>query len=124
MFFHDRRVEDCTEFGNLTCPRCLDWNHWEDSCPETDNFCTICSTMGHHPAVHEVTDYKQRRMVVDTLGWQAFREWFYELSFRSWWQLNGCLGVPLYKIYRRKNEWRTEGPIIDTLVKDELVNPA
>jgi hypothetical protein len=71
--------------------------------------------------VHDAKDYKQRRMIVDTLGWEPFREWFYELSFRSWWQLNGCLGVPLYKIYRRKNEWRTEGPITELTVKDELV---
>lgn len=31
----------------------------------------------------------------------------------SWWQLNGCVGVPLYKLYPRKNRWRTEGPILD-----------
>ena len=29
---------------------------------------------------------------------------------RSWWQLNGCVGVPLYKIYRRSTEWRSEMP--------------
>ena len=25
-------VNECTEFGNLKCPRCLEWSHWEDSC--------------------------------------------------------------------------------------------
>ena len=35
------------------------------------------------------------------------------LHHRSWWQLNGCVGVPLYKIYRRADkvvEWRSEMP--------------
>ena len=35
------------------------------------------------------------------------------------WQLNGIVGVPLYKIYRRKKEWRSEGPITDCPVSDE-----
>ncbi len=25
-------VNECTEFADLKCPRCLEWNHWEDSC--------------------------------------------------------------------------------------------
>ena len=25
-------VDKCTEFGDLKCPRCLEWAHWEDSC--------------------------------------------------------------------------------------------
>ena len=29
---------------------------------------------------------------------------------RSWWQVMGCVGVPLYKIYPRKTQWRTEKP--------------
>ena len=29
-------VNDCDEFGNLKCPRCLQWEHWEDSCPFND----------------------------------------------------------------------------------------
>ena len=28
--------------------------------------------------------------------------------FRNWWQVTGCCGVPLYKIYPRKTEWRKE----------------
>lgn len=115
-------VKECSEFGDLSCPRCLDWNHWEDSCPNVDVICSSCNNVGHLPSLHEASNYKQRRMIVDTLGWEPFREWFYELSFRSWWQLNGCVGVPVYKIYRRKNEWRTEGPITDSPVKDEQVS--
>jgi hypothetical protein len=115
-------VKECSEFGDLSCPRCLDWNHWEDSCPNVDVICSSCNNVGHLPSLHDASNYKQRRMIVDTLGWEPFREWFYELSFRSWWQLNGCVGVPVYKIYRRKNEWRTEGPITDSPVKDEQVS--
>ena len=25
-------LEICREFGDLKCPRCLAWEHWEDSC--------------------------------------------------------------------------------------------
>ena len=25
-------VADCKEFGDLVCPRCLEWDHWEDTC--------------------------------------------------------------------------------------------
>ena len=42
--------------------------------------------------------------------------------FRSWWQLNGCLGVPLYKLYKRNNrqaEWRS-GEVI--LNEDDVAN--
>ncbi len=77
-------VSDCTEYGDMTCPRCLDWNHWEDSCPNSDVICSTCNTVGHLPVIHGATDWKQRRMIVDTHGWEPFREWFYELSFRSW----------------------------------------
>ena len=56
-------------------------------------------------------DFRQRRAIVDTLGWQPFQSWFYENSFRSWWQLNGLVGVPLYRIYQRKSDWKCGGPI-------------
>jgi len=58
-----------------------------------------------------VTDFRQRRAIVDTLGWTHFQSWFYENSFRSWWQLNGLVGVPLYRIYKRKSDWKCGGPI-------------
>ncbi len=50
---------------------------------------------------------------------QPFREWFFETEFRSWWQLNGCVGVPLYKIYKRNTAWRRE---VAPLTEDELNN--
>ena len=73
--------------------------------------CPICGEFGHLPIVHEATDFRQRRAIVDTLGWQPFQSWFYENEFRSWWQLNGLVGVPLYRIYKRKNDWKSGGPI-------------
>ena len=30
------------------------------------------------------------------------------LFARNWWQVSGCVGVPLYRIYPRKSEWRRE----------------
>ena len=41
-----------------------------------------------------------------SLQWEHEDEWFYDNEFRSWWQLNGCIGVPLYKLYRRNTEWK------------------
>ena len=61
--------------------------------------------------VHEASDFRQRRAIVDTIGWEPFQSWFYENEFRSWWQLNGLVGVPLYRIYKRKNDWKSGGPI-------------
>ena len=51
--------------------------------------CETCLEYGHVSSVHDVTDFRQRRAIVDTVGWQPFQPWFYENSFRSWWQLNG-----------------------------------
>ena len=33
---------DCHEFGDLGCPRCLEWNHWEDTCHARDDVCKVC----------------------------------------------------------------------------------
>lgn len=73
--------------------------------------CETCLEYGHVKCVHEAFDFRQRRAIVDTLGWQPFQSWFYENSFRSWWQLNGLVGVPLYRIYKRKSDWKSGGPI-------------
>ena len=35
----------CCEFGPLACPRCMDWQHWEDTCPTREAEaapCKIC----------------------------------------------------------------------------------
>jgi hypothetical protein len=58
-------------------------------------------------------------MIVDTLGWKVFVDWFYDSHFRCWWQLNGCVGVPLYKVYKRNSEWRRQ---VAPLTEDELNN--
>ena len=62
-------------------------------------------------------EFKQRRVVIDNLGWEKFQSWFYENCFRSWWQLNGCIGVPLYKIYKRKSAWNKQ---VGELSEDQL----
>merc|ERR1712223_2016604 len=73
-----------------------------------DHVCERCGYIGHTEAVHDVKDFKQRRAIVDTLGWEPFQDWFYDQTFRGWWQVTGCVGVPLYRIYPRKTAWRTE----------------
>ena len=30
-------VNICKEFGDLKCPRCMEWEHWEDSCWTNDD---------------------------------------------------------------------------------------
>ena len=74
---------------DLFCPRCLEWDHWEDTCP-SNAFggvggleCSVCGAKGHAAAVHNASKFKQRRSIVDTIGWQPFTEWFYESTFRS-----------------------------------------
>ena len=37
-------VNECTEFGDLKCPRCLEWDHWEDSCWTTEDANDLVST--------------------------------------------------------------------------------
>ena len=87
--------------------------HWANDCILNilQAQCETCLEYGHVGSVHDVMDFRQRRAIVDTLGWQPFQSWFYENSFRSWWQLNGLVGVPLYRIYQRKSDWKCGGPI-------------
>ena len=35
--------------------------------------CTICTLPGHLPCVHETSDFRQRKLVVETFGWLAFK---------------------------------------------------
>jgi len=85
------------------CPRCLEATHWEDACwvEAAHVLCPICSIPGHLPCVHQATDFRQRKLVIDTFGWLAFKEWFQDMTFRSWWNCSGFTGVPLYKIMQR-----------------------
>ncbi|XP_059096418.1 putative uncharacterized protein DDB_G0277255 [Tigriopus californicus] len=121
----DHSAQGCTEFDDLLCPRCLEWDHWEDTCPFNDPEvpaaqCNICDSFGHKSTIHAVTGFQQRRVIVDTMSWEPFNGWFYESVFRSWWQLNGCGGVPLYKLYRRKTDWRTDVQPIIGECNDEM----
>jgi len=107
------KTVNCTEFGDNSCPRCLSWEHWEESCWAADSpmpVCERCDYEGHTSEVHETDKYAQRRACVDALGWEPFQDWFYDQGFRTWWQVMGGVGVPLYRIYQRKTEWKTEKP--------------
>jgi len=108
------KTAKCTDFGENSCPRCLSWNHWEESCWMHEDgqmpVCERCDYEGHTPEVHETDKYTQRRACVDALGWEPFQDWFYDQQFRTWWQVMGGVGVPLYRIYQRKTEWKTEKP--------------
>jgi len=109
----NHKTSDCTEYGDNMCPRCLVWDHWEDSCwtlETPQHVCELCHQEGHTQEVHSAVKFSQRRACVDALGWEPFQDWFYDNEFRSWWQVMGCVGVPLYKIYQRKTEWRTVRP--------------
>jgi len=85
------------------CPRCLETSHWEDACwvEAAHVLCTVCSIPGHLPCIHQATDFRQRKLVIDTFGWLPFKDWFQDLTFRSWWNCSGYTGVPLYKIMQR-----------------------
>jgi len=85
------------------CPRCLETSHWEDACwvEAAHVLCPVCSVPGHLPCVHQATDFRQRKLVIDTFGWLSFKDWFQDLTFRSWWNCSGYTGVPLYKIMQR-----------------------
>ena len=60
------------------CPRCLETSHWEDECwvEASAVTCPICSLPGHLPCIHQATDFRQRKLVIDTFGWLPFKEWF------------------------------------------------
>lgn len=87
------------------CARCLEPDHGEDECwvLTAGVLCPVCSVPGHLPAIHQTTDYRQRKLVIDTFGWLSFKDWFQDLNFRSWWNCSGFTGVPLYKIMMRNN---------------------
>ena len=76
------RTSECREYGELYCPRCLSWDHWEDSCPYLDYVCSICQYIGHTEKVHTAENFSQRRACVDALGWEPFQDWFYNNEFR------------------------------------------
>ncbi|TRY78209.1 hypothetical protein TCAL_14443 [Tigriopus californicus] len=76
-------------------------------------------SFGHKSTIHAVTGFQQRRVIVESMV-GTFHGWFYESVFRSWWQLNGCGGVPLYKLYRRKTDWRTDVQPIIGECNDEM----
>ena len=104
----------------------MEWDHWEDTCwtnlTSDDRLeCLNCLQLGHSSTVHDAVDYKQRRAIVDALGWENFKEWFYDNEFRSWWQLNGCVGVPLYKLYKRNTEWKNTAVIPNGDLSSRLV---
>ena len=82
--------------------------------------CDICDTQGHISALHQTKDYEKRHEIIQQLGYEPLQDWFHDFEFRNWWQLNGRIGVPLYKIPRRVagnnkawRDWATHAPIHD-----------
>ena len=65
-------------------------------------FCNICALPGHLPCVHQTNDFRQRKLVIETFGWLAFKEWFREPEFWSWWNCSGFTNVPLYKLMQHR----------------------
>ena len=62
--------------GYLSC-RCLATDHWLDQCRvTTDTLCTVCYIPGHLPSIHQANNFRQRKLVIDTFGWLAFKDWF------------------------------------------------
>ena len=58
--------------------RCLETSHWEDACwvEAAHVLCPVCNVPGHLPCVHQATDFRQRKLVIDTFGWLSFKDWF------------------------------------------------
>ena len=50
------------------------------------------------------TNYEKRKQLIYKYGYSHFSVWFQEDKFFNYWQLNGLLGVPLYRI--RKSSWK------------------
>jgi len=46
---HTHSSSTCEEFGDLSCPRSLSWDHWEDTCPylTSNEPCAVCNQLGH-----------------------------------------------------------------------------
>ena len=65
-------------------------------------FCNICTLPGHLPCVHQTNDFRQRKLVIETFGWLAFKDWFREPEFWSWWNCAGFTNVPLYKLMQHR----------------------
>merc|ERR1712133_214786 len=59
----NRKTATCTEYGDNCCPRCLAWDHWEDTCWTQDSpahVCATCNYEGHagssyHRKIHPKT---------------------------------------------------------------------
>ena len=56
---------------------------WTNLTSEDRLECQICLQLGHSSAIHEATDFKQKRAIVDLLGWESFKEWFYDNEIRQ-----------------------------------------
>ena len=109
---YDEEGEDDEEVDNdIELHVCTKW--WE----EIIFWSGRCDYEGHNEVVHDAEDFKQvgnkmfwhfpsatpqqtlsnvrcesnfgqqRRAVVDTLGWEPFQNWFYDQTFRGWWQV-------------------------------------
>ena len=70
-------TQDIRIFSLYLPYRCLSTDHWLDHClVTTDTLCTVCYIPGHLPSIHQANNYRQRKLVIDTFGWLAFKDWF------------------------------------------------
>ena len=115
---------------NIVCFRCLQSDHLENECSTisspitTKQRCGYCGNQGHTSNVHCVKNFEQRHDIVKLLGYEHFQNWFLEFEFRNWWQVNGRIGVPLFKVYPCKTgerrQWKTWETHAPSLRKDKF----
>ena len=122
-------VDNCIlDMEDSPCLRCCSSDHLQNECPLLSSNalpqkCLICGSCQHASSVHEVNDFEQRHDIIQLMGYEAFKDWFTDLDFRNWWQVNGRIGVPLYKIYpykrKEKREWKEWKNYAPSLHKDK-----
>ena len=112
---------------STVCLRCLESGHLEKQCSLISSNLTLrsCSTCGgynHISSVHDVQDFEYRHDIIQLMGYEPFQDWFLDFEFRNWWQVNGRIRVPLYKIYPGSNgarrEWKEWNKHAPSLQKD------
>ena len=87
-----------------------------------------CEYPGHTSSEHDTCSFEERRCLVEELGWEPFSHWFVERdpgplaegevghnSFRTWWLVAGCGGVPLWKLRAREAQ---QQPLLEQNIEE------
>jgi len=61
--------------NSFTCFRCKSADHKPEFCRTLKTPCSECNTVGHGPALHNVTDAKERLEIVMRIGPDPFKNW-------------------------------------------------